>query len=127
MREPYFTPVGLLDDLDCILYRRFYNNPFLRCIHGAEVSYLLKELHHGSPEWHCGPRTLALEAPIAGYYWPTMRTHITKFYTKVSRVSKAHQHNPLASQTTAHVYIILALRPLEGGCDRKIVADSSRQ
>lgn len=83
-----YTLLGLPGDPDRVLYRRYYDCPLLRCVHVEEVDYILKELHCGSAGGHIGPRSVALAAHRAGYFWPTMRTDARNFVIKCAECQK---------------------------------------
>ncbi|KAL0854257.1 hypothetical protein Bca101_059409 [Brassica carinata] len=55
-----------------VLYRRFFSEPYLRCITPREATRILVELHEGDCGSHSSGRSLVLRANRAGNYWPTM-------------------------------------------------------
>ena len=54
------------------LYKRGFFTPFLKCIAGEDIEYVLREVHEGICGNHIGARTLAGKVLRQGYYWPTM-------------------------------------------------------
>ncbi|XP_078153726.1 uncharacterized protein LOC144548890, partial [Carex rostrata] len=54
------------------LYRRSYENLWLRCVSKEEALQIMKEIHSGECEAHqSGPR-MCLKIKRTGYYWPSM-------------------------------------------------------
>ncbi|EPS61746.1 hypothetical protein M569_13048, partial [Genlisea aurea] len=54
------------------LYRRSSTGAMLVCVTPAQATLVLEEIHKGVCGNHPGPRSLALRAKRAGYYWPTL-------------------------------------------------------
>ena len=53
-------------------YKRGFFTPFLKCIAGEDIEYVLREVHEGICGNHIGARTLAGKVLRQGYYWPTI-------------------------------------------------------
>ena len=77
------------------LYKRGFFTPFLKCIAGEDIEYVLREVHEGICGNHIGARTLAGKFLRQGYYWPTMlkdatslvkRCRICQEHAKISRL-----------------------------------------
>ena len=77
------------------LYKRGFFTPFLKCVAGEDVEYVLKEVHEGICGNHIGARILAGKVLRQGYYWPTMlkdaidlvrKCRICQEHAKVSRL-----------------------------------------
>ena len=87
------------------LYKRGFFTPFLKCIAGEDIEYVLREVHEGICGNHIGARTLAGNVLRQGYYWPTMlkdatnlvkRCRICQEHAKISRLPA----EPLTSITS---------------------------
>ena len=87
------------------LYKRGFFTPFLKCIAGEDIEYVLREVHEGICGNHIGARTLAGKVLRQGYYWPTIlkdatgllkKCRICQEHAKVSRLPS----EPLTSITS---------------------------
>nr|GEY53519.1 reverse transcriptase domain-containing protein [Tanacetum cinerariifolium] len=54
------------------LYKKFFLEPWLRCVGPLQVNYALREIHEASCNMHTGTRSVMAKALRIGYYWPTM-------------------------------------------------------
>ncbi|KAM2939235.1 hypothetical protein FF1_038931 [Malus domestica] len=54
------------------LYKRGFNQPYLRCLTPAEAETVIRKIHEGVCGDHAGSRSLAHKAFRQGYYWPTL-------------------------------------------------------
>ena len=61
-----------------ILYKRYFLQPWLRCVGPLQADYVLREIHSGSCSMHSGPRSVVARALMSGYYWPTMHRPIPR-------------------------------------------------
>ena len=52
------------------LYKRGYSQPYLRCIEGEEVKYVLEEVHEGICGDHMGAKSLVRKIMRTGYFDP---------------------------------------------------------
>ncbi|CAL8993393.1 unnamed protein product [Prunus brigantina] len=68
--------------LQCILYRRNYSLPLLRCVTPQQGDCILREIHEGACGDHSGSRSLAFKAIRQGYYWPTLHANATQIVQK---------------------------------------------
>ena len=77
------------------LYKRGFFTPFLKCIAGEDIEYVLREVHEGICGNHIGARRLAGKVLRLGYYWPTIfkdatdlvkKCRICQEHTKISRL-----------------------------------------
>ena len=50
------------------LYKRGYSQPYLRCIEGEEVKYVLEEVHKGICGDHMGAKSLVRKIMRTGYF-----------------------------------------------------------
>ena len=82
------------------LYKRGFFTPFLKCIAGEDIEYVLREVHEGICGNHIGARTLARKVLRQGYYWPTIlkdatdlvkRCRICQEHAKISRLPSEPQ------------------------------------
>ena len=80
----------------------------LNCIHGNEVTEIMKETHEGAGGNHSGGRSLALNIKKLGFYWPTMITDCNKF---VAKCEQCQQHAPTIHQPTKILRIGVAPYP----------------
>ncbi|GKB75209.1 reverse transcriptase domain-containing protein [Tanacetum coccineum] len=55
-----------------ILYKKYFLEPWLRCMGPLQANYVLREIHEGSCSMHAGTRSVMAKALRIGYYWPTM-------------------------------------------------------
>ena len=87
------------------LYKRGFFIPFLKCIAGKNIEYVLREVHEGVCENHIGALALAGKVLRQGYYWPTIlrdatdlvrRCKIFQEHAKISRLPS----EPLTSITS---------------------------
>ena len=75
-----------------VLYRKSYLQPWLKCVTPEEGSYVLRELHEGICGNHVGPRVLAKNGMLSGYYWPTIFRDSVEL---VARYKSCQLHAPL--------------------------------
>nr|XP_023895471.1 uncharacterized protein LOC112007366 [Quercus suber] len=68
--------------IDKVLYKRFFSQPYLRCLASNESNYVFREVHEGVCGNHSGARALVHKVVHAGYYWPTIQVD-AKAYVKV--------------------------------------------
>ena len=54
--------------IDEILYKRSYNQPWLRCIFADEDTYVLIEIHQGICGAHEVADSLAIKVTLQGYF-----------------------------------------------------------
>jgi Integrase zinc binding domain len=54
------------------LYRRSYDQLWLRCVSGPEAEQVMKEIHSGLCGAHQSGPKMKLKIKRMGYYWPTM-------------------------------------------------------
>ena len=54
------------------LYKRGFFTPFLKCIAGEDIEYVLREVHEDICGNHIGAQALARKVLRRGYYWPTI-------------------------------------------------------
>ena len=71
------------------LYKRGFFAPFLECIAGEDIEYVLREVHEGICGNHIGARALAGKVLRQGYYWPTMLKDATDLVKKC-RICQEH-------------------------------------
>ena len=71
------------------LYKRGFFTPFLKCIAGEDIEYVLREVHEGICGNHIGARTLARKVLRQGYYWPTILKDATDLVKKY-RICQEH-------------------------------------
>lgn len=84
---------------DDILYRRGFNQPFLKCVDDKEGEYILGEIHEGVCENHAEGHSLASKVPRQGYYWPTMKKEAIKYARrcdKCQRFAKIPRNPPMS-------------------------------
>ena len=65
--------------IDGKLFRHGFTHPILVCVSGEQCTCIMAELHEGICGSHIGGRSLSSKAIRAGYYWPTMREHCTRY------------------------------------------------
>ncbi|XP_068487021.1 uncharacterized protein [Phaseolus vulgaris] len=59
--------------IDGDLFRFWFTDPVLVCVHREQCMRIMSELHEGICGSHVGGRALAGRVLHAGYYWPTLR------------------------------------------------------
>ena len=67
--------------IDRVLFRKYYNDVFLRCVEKYDADKILVELHDGPTGGHFGGETSTHKILHAGYYWCT-RFRDAYSYTK---------------------------------------------
>ncbi|XP_062074931.1 uncharacterized protein LOC133778936 [Humulus lupulus] len=70
-----------------MLYRKSFNDPYLRCLRPSEAKKLLEEIHERTCGNHTGGGSLAL---TAGYYWPYMMTEARDYAKNVTSANDLH-------------------------------------
>nr|GEV92557.1 reverse transcriptase domain-containing protein [Tanacetum cinerariifolium] len=58
-----------------MLYKKYFLDPWLRCVGPHQENYVLREIHEGSCSMHAGPRFVVAKALMSGYFLPTMHTN----------------------------------------------------
>ncbi|GJT06042.1 reverse transcriptase domain-containing protein [Tanacetum coccineum] len=61
-----------------VLYKKFFLEPWLRCVGPLQANYVLKEIHEGSCSMHVGPRSVVAKALRSGYHRPTIHADARK-------------------------------------------------
>ena len=62
--------------IDGALYKKGYNQPFLKCLNEGEAEYVLSEIHEGICRNHSGGKSLAHKTIRQGYYHPAMKKDV---------------------------------------------------
>ena len=75
------------------LYKRGFSVPLMRYVAGAEVDYILKEIHEGMCGNHIGVKSLASKTLRQGYFWPTLAKD-AKVIVKKCQVCQIHRNLP---------------------------------
>ncbi|KAG7552776.1 Ribonuclease H-like superfamily [Arabidopsis thaliana x Arabidopsis arenosa] len=70
---------------------------WLSCLHGDDVTEIMKETHMGAGGSHSGGRALALQIKKLGFYWPTMISDCKDFAAKCDQCQR---HAPSIHQPT---------------------------
>ncbi|XP_074327829.1 uncharacterized protein LOC141665745 [Apium graveolens] len=73
---------------DEFLYKRGFNQPFLRCVDKEEGNYILREVHEGICSNHSGGNSLVMKVLRQGYYWPTIKEDATNFVRVCDRYQR---------------------------------------
>ncbi|GKD44646.1 reverse transcriptase domain-containing protein [Tanacetum coccineum] len=73
-----------------VLYKKFFLEPWLRCVGPLQANYVLKEIHEGSCSMHVGPRSVVAKALRSGYYWPTMHADARKLIKECNDCQPDH-------------------------------------
>jgi ribonuclease HI len=71
------------------LYRRSYDQLWLRCVSGPEAEQVMKEIHSGLCGAHQSGPKMKLKIKRMGYYWPTMVTDCEE-HAKKCRMCQIH-------------------------------------
>ena len=71
------------------LYKRGFFMPFLKCIAGKDIEYVLREVHEGICGNHIGAQALAGKVLRQAYNWPT-RLKDTTDLVKKCRICQEH-------------------------------------
>ena len=74
-----------------MLFERFLDGPYLKCLTTEQGQYVLVELHEGICGNHSGGKTLAHRAHTQGYYWPTMKYDAANYVRKCDRCQQQAQ------------------------------------
>ena len=78
------------------LYRRYFDGPYLQCLHPNKVEEFLAELHGGVCGSHMGGRSLAYRAMTQGFWWLHKQRDATEYAQKYEQCQKhalmIHQH-----------------------------------
>lgn len=88
---------------DCILYRRSFGGPYLRCLHPSKVDELLTKLHKGVCGNHIGGCSLAHCAMTQEFWWPQMQKDATEYVPKCKQCQK---HSLLIHQLARSLNLI---------------------
>ena len=68
--------------VDHKLYKRYYFELYLLCIHPKASELLLEELDEGICGNHIGERSLSHRAITQGYWWPGMQNEVQEYVKK---------------------------------------------
>nr|GEX34254.1 reverse transcriptase domain-containing protein [Tanacetum cinerariifolium] len=64
-----------------VLYKKYFLEPWLRCVGPLQANYVIKKIHEVSCSMHAG-RSVVAKAIRIGYYWPTMHKDARKVIRK---------------------------------------------
>ena len=64
------------------LYKRFFSEPYLLCIHSKASELLLEELHEGIYGSHTKGKSLSHRVITQGYWWPNMQKEAQEYVKK---------------------------------------------
>ena len=81
---------------ECLL-RISASGAWLNCLHGTDITEVMKETHEGAGGSHSGGRALALQVKKLGFYWPTMVSDCKEFTAKCEQCQR---HAPTIYQPT---------------------------
>ena len=78
------------------LYKRFFSEPYLFCIHPEASELLIEELHEGICGSHIGGRSLSHRATTQGYWWPNMQKEVQEYVKKCDQCQRfaPNMHQP---------------------------------
>ncbi|XP_075521432.1 uncharacterized protein LOC142554653 [Primulina tabacum] len=75
--------------LNNVLYMRSFQVPLLKCLSAGEVEYVLRKIREGSCGEHLGGVSLARNAMLARFWWPT----IGQDFAQMVRACESCQHH----------------------------------
>ena len=70
------------------LYKRFFSEPYLLCIHLETTELLLEELHEAICGSHTGGRYLSYRAITHSYWWPNMQKEAQEYVKKCDQCQR---------------------------------------
>ncbi|XP_076911833.1 uncharacterized protein LOC143569930 [Bidens hawaiensis] len=76
---------------DCILYRRSFLGPLLRCEDAEHANYIIQEVHEGISGLHAGPRMTVAKLMNVGYYWSGMHLDAVQ---EIRKCDSCQRHAP---------------------------------
>ena len=81
------------------LYRRYFEGPYLQCLHPSKIEELLTKLYEGVCDSHVGGRSLAHRAMTQEFWWPRMQKDATEYARECEQCQKhaALIHQPIGS------------------------------
>ncbi|XP_049363322.1 uncharacterized protein LOC125828061 [Solanum verrucosum] len=93
-----------------ILYRRTSNLGLLRCVHAAEVTRLLEQIHAGTCGRHMNGFTLAKKILRAGYFWMTTKRDSIRYVQNCHQFQGMDVIGPIEPPASnGHRFILVAI------------------
>ncbi|RDX68582.1 hypothetical protein CR513_52405, partial [Mucuna pruriens] len=75
------------------LYRRGFSFPLLKCLDTEKFKYVMREVHDGVYGAHIGGRALASKNTRADYYWPTLKSDYSQYFTDIHKAPPEPLHS----------------------------------
>jgi ribonuclease HI len=90
------------------LYRKSYDQLWLRCVSGPEAEHVMKEIHSGLCGTHQSGPKMKLKIKKMGYYWPTM---VTDYEDHTKKCRMCQIHGPFIHQASSPLHPTVASWP----------------